>query len=1105
MTDYDQGRESTGRGVAFQAMTPRAWAAPATTLWAKARLVAGLLVVVSAAACGGGGGVSNNVKLQPQISVQTSPSSLTFGSIVVGVTSVSQTVILVANGSGSANLTAVSVTGDFSQTNNCPSTLTSSATCTILVYFTPTQTGSRTGTLSITTSASSPAQAVSLTGTGIGLAAVVSPVSLTFGAQMVGSSSTAQNLVLSNVGTTPFNLTNVLLTGDFSITSNCPATLAAGSSCTFPVVFTPSETGTRKGSVAIFTTASNMLPTVNLAGTAINGAVQVSPGSLTFGSQTVGTTSASQPVNLANSSTSVLSVTSIAASANFGETNNCGTSVPANGSCTINVTFSPTASGPLTGTLTITDNSAGAAQTVQKVNLQGAGTVASAGFSSSVLTFPNEPTATTSAPLTETVTNTGTVNLAFSTVTIGGVNPSDFAKTADTCTGATLTPTSTCEVSATFTPSVPGSFSAALIFTDNAGGSPQTVTMSGIGEGPVASFSASALTFVNQALNTASAAQTETVTSTGTTSLAISTVSISGTNASEFGISADTCTGATMSPTGTCAVSVTFTPSVAGTQTASLNFSDNAGGSPQVVSLTGNPLPGVYTQRYDNSQSGANTQEVILTPSNVNVNQFGKLFALPVDGQVFAQPLYVKNVTIPGKGLHNVLYVATENDSVFAFDADGQSTVPLWQVSFLSPATPVTAVPCQAVVVCDINPVIGITGTPVIDPTSGILYVVAKTQEPLGASAACTSNGTYDYCYRLHALDITSGTEQLGGPVLLSASVPGTGYDSVNGVVTFGALWQLQRPGLLLLNGTVYIAFGSHGDIDPYHGWVMAYDATTLQQVAVFNTTPNSEKGAIWESGGGISADTNGNLYVVTANGGYDLNTGGVDYGDSVLKMQIQSGQFQVLDYFTPYDESLLAIDDLDLGSSPALILPTQTGTYPDQLATGGKDGRIWLLNRDNLGHFQANDAGALEVIPEIGSDSLFGGLTYWNGNLYVQEVGAPLNQFVLTNGTMPQAPSYSTELEFGAFPNYSPVVSANATSNGIVWLVQINPNNSYSPAILYAFDAADVSTELYDTTQAPNNRDQAGVYVKFVIPTVANGKVYVGTTAEVDVYGLLP
>jgi hypothetical protein len=731
-------------------------------------------------------------------------------------------------------------------------------------------------------------------------------------------------------------------------------------------------------------------------------------------------------------------------------------------------------------------------------------------MSSSSLTFGSQPTSTTSGAKTEVVTNAGTATLSFSSVAVGGTNANDFAKSADTCSGATVVPNATCAVSVTFTPSTSGNLSASLIFTDNAPASPQAVNLAGTGGGKPAgaTFSPASLNFGSQSAGTTSAAQTENVANTGATALMISTVTLGGANASDFAKSADTCSGATVAPNASCAVSVTFTPTTSGNLSASLVFTDNAPASPQTVGLAGSesgnspgPLSGVFTQRYDNSRSGQNTQEASLTPSNVNSSQFGKLFSLPVDGQIFAQPLYMENVAVPQKGTYNIIFVATENDSVDAFDADGSSTTPLWQVSFLNPSAGVTAVPCQdefgTSSNCFIAPVIGITSTPVIDPSSGTLYVTAQTKE--SQDPTCVSGCTSNYIYRLHALDVTTGAEKFGGPVSISASVPGTGYDSVGGVVTFSALHHLQRAGLLLANGTVYLAFGSYRDIDPYHGWLMAYNATTLQQVAVFNVTPNAEQGAIWQGGGGISADDNGILYVVTANGSFDVNTGGIDYGDSVLKMQIASGQFQVLDYFTPADQGTLAEEDLDLGSSPALILPDQPGPNPHLLATGGKDGRIWLLNRDKLGTYQTNDAGAVQVIAS-GSDSLFGGGTYWNGNLYFQEVGDFLNQFALNNGQA-QTPPTSSSFAIG-FPNASPVVSANGANNAVVWLVD---TSSGGPAVLYAFDATNVGNQLYSSTEAPGQRDQAGPAVKFAVPTVANGKVYVGAGGEVDVYGLLP
>jgi hypothetical protein len=689
-------------------------------------------------------------------------------------------------------------------------------------------------------------------------------------------------------------------------------------------------------------------------------------------------------------------------------------------------------------------------------------------------------------------------------------NPGDFTKGSDTCAGQMVTANSTCSVGVTFKPSAWGNRSATLNYADNAANNPQTVALSGTGaNGAVTLSPSSGLSFGGQMLHVASSWKTLTLTSNGAVNLSVTKVALGGTNASEFVINADNCTGHSIAPNSTCMVKVTFAPAAMGVRSATISFADDATGSPQAANLTGtgiSQLAGVLTNRYDNQRTGQNTQETFLTTSNVVLGQFGKLFALPVDGQVYGQPLYMQNVTIPNQGVHNVVLVTTAHDSVYAFDADGQSTTPLWQTSFLNAGAGVTTVPTADVYTSgdppDMTPEIGITSTPVIDPVGGTLYVTAKTREPLG-STTCTSNGSHDYCYRLHALDITTGAEKLGGSVVINASVVGDSWlDSVNGVVTFGALRGLQRVGLLLLNGTVYLGFGSHADIDPYHGWLMAYDAITLEQTAVFCVTPSGTEGALWNSGGGISADANGYLYVVTSNGTFDINTGGNDYGDAVLKMKLQSSQFQVLDYFTPANQDMLRNDDLDLGTSPAIILPDQPGKYPHLLAVGGKDGRIWLINRDNLGQYQTNDAGAVQIISGL-SDALFDGFSYWNGNLYVNEVGDFLYQFPLVNGRA-QTPNTSSS-QFGGFPNVAPVISSNGTAHGVLWFVRTNAYDSRGPAVLYAFDANNLADPIYTSAQATNGSDRAGPAVKFVLPTVANGKVYVGTYGEVDVYGLLP
>ena len=337
------------------------------------------------------------------------------------------------------------------------------------------------------------------------------------------------------------------------------------------------------------------------------------------------------------------------------------------------------------------------------------------------------------------------------------------------------------------------------------------------------------------------------------------------------------------------------------------------GGSETSKATTTPPTPytGVLTYHSDNARTGQNLSETILTPTNVNSQQFGKLQSYPLDGLVYAQPLYVANVTIPGSGSRNLVYVATEHDSVYAFDADGRSSDPLWQKAFINPAAGITPVPSSSLPRGGIASEGGITGTPVIDPATGILYVVSFTSE------------SGSIVYRLHALDITTGAENVNGGVAIQASVPGTGDgNDGQGNVIFNPAQHLQRPGLLLSKGVVYVAFGSFWDTDPYHGWLMGYDAQTLQQVSVFNVTPNGSRGSIWMSGGGPAADSDGNIFVGTANGTFDADSGGANFGESILKVGAGTGGLSMLDYFTPTTHGYLDEEDFDLGSGGSSFYP---------------------------------------------------------------------------------------------------------------------------------------------------------------------------------------
>jgi len=520
-----------------------------------------------------------------------------------------------------------------------------------------------------------------------------------------------------------------------------------------------------------------------------------------------------------------------------------------------------------------------------------------------------------------------------------------------------------------------------------------------------------------------------------------------------------------------------------------------------------NPPPatsytGTFTYHNDNARTGQNLNETILTWANVNQAHFGKKFSYPLDGIAYASPLYVANVLIPGQGGHNVVYVATEHDSVYAFDAEGLIPTPLWKMSFIDPAAGVTTVPsADTGDCCDLTPEVGITGTPVIDQGTGTLYVVAKTKEVVG--------GTTTYVQRLHALDITTGAERCGGPAVIQASVPGTGDgNDGHGKVPFNALRENQRPALLLNNGVVYIGFASHADQPPYHGWVLGYDAHTLQQVMAYNDTPNGSDGGIWQSGGGLAADSAGNIFFVTGNGTFDANTvGGMDYGDSIEKI---SAGGSVLDYFTPHDQAALSAADLDLGSGAALLLPDQGGPHPHLLVTAGKGGTMYLIDRDTgkMGQFNpTDDSQIVQSLPNIfpnpgGSNTLgnFSVAVYFNGFVYFSPVAGTIQTFQLSNGLLSTAPtSHSAAAVPYAFPGGMLAMSANGTTNGILWAVQ--RVGATTPGVLHAYKATDLSSELYNSNQA-GSQDTLGVAAKFNIPLVANGKVYVAGTDQLTVYG---
>jgi hypothetical protein len=498
---------------------------------------------------------------------------------------------------------------------------------------------------------------------------------------------------------------------------------------------------------------------------------------------------------------------------------------------------------------------------------------------------------------------------------------------------------------------------------------------------------------------------------------------------------------------------------------------------------------GVFTYHNDNARTGQNLAETILTPANVNSASFGKLFSYPVDGYIYGQPLYVPGVKIRHQGVHNVVYVVTEHDSVYAFDADGLASTPLWHRSFIKPRRGLTTVPASDAGSEVIGPEIGITGTPVIDPVSHTLYVVAETKH------------RGKYAQRLHALSLATGAEKFGGPVRITASVRGKG-DGANkrGVIRFNALRQLDRSALLLAGGAVYIAFASNSDVNPYHGWVFAYKARGLKRAAIFNDTPDGSQGGIWQGGNGPASDSSGAVFVASGNGTFDADQGGRDLGDSVLKLTRTRSKLSMADYFTPYNQEILNEADRDMGSAGPLLLPDQSSGPPHLAVVGDKQGVIYLLDRDSLGHY--NPAGDAQVVQEVQAvGSMFSSPAYYNGRIYFNTTGGPIFSCPLVNGQLDAAGAIYASPAFG-FPGAVPAVSANGAGDAIVWAIETAAYAGGGPAVLYAYDAPSLN-ELYDSTQA-GSRDTAGPAVKFTVPTVANGKVYVGTQTELDVYGLL-
>jgi hypothetical protein len=974
--------------------------------------------------------------------VSRSTGSLTFSNQVINTTSASKKVSITNNQSSTLNISSITTTGDFAQTSTtCGSTLAPASSCTIGIDFTPTATGLRSGALTFIDDAPNSPQTVSLTGSGVSVG--LSPSSIGFPAQLINTTSSAKLATLTNYDVNPLSISSIVPSGDFGETNSCGTTVPAGSKCTISVTFTPAASGKRTGAITISDDSFGSPRTIALSGPGTTVKVTLISA---FPVQILETVSPPKTTTLTNYDSNPLSISNISAPAGFSQSNNCGSSVPAGGSCTIQVSFVPTTSGKISGNLSITDS---AYLSPQLVALVGTGsTVALVAL---------------------------TVTPGNKTISVGEMQT--FDAIASLSDGSTQNMTGNVVWSSSN--SSVATLNNNLATTLSAGSS----TIGAVSVGVAGSTTLRVSTVrVTPRIACITLTQNQQFQATIQSSDAPVSWSVDGILGGNTTVGTIDSTGLYTPPTN---------PPAAGPhKITAVSQNDSTQSGTANIAVT--DYPGTFTHSNDNLRTGQNTAETVLTPTNVNQNQFGKLFSYPVDGSIYGQPLYAENVNFPGLGTHNAVYVATEHDSVYAFDADNLAPTPLWHVSFINPTLNInTLTPGQP----EIGPEMGITGTPVIDPSTGTLYVDALTLENKVPK------------HHLHALDITTGAEKFGGPVLVSASVPGTGVGSSGGVLPLKAQYLNSRPALLLANGVLYVSFGAHGiegSTVYHHGWVLAYNPLNLQLIAAYSTSPNSWGASVWQSGGGPASDPAGNVYVMTGNGGFDANLGSGDYGQSYLKLSLSGSTLSVADYFAPYT-AVNTGGDLDFGSGGPLLLPDQPGPYPHLAIGDGKTGNVFVLNRDQMGQFNAaNDSQIVQELPKR-TAAMFGKPAYWQGRVYFVD-GANRYIFTLNNGLLLLTPiKISTAI---GWPPASPAISSNGNSNGIWWFLgtnQPNPNNVVGgpPAILYACDPIG-GAEFYDSKQMAA-RDTAGPSVKFTVPTVAIGKVYVGTQTELDVYGLLP
>ena len=1045
--------------------------------------------------------------------VAATPSSLSFAATVVGSGSVSQSVMLANGLSSSVTLGSIAVTGanaaDFAiSATTCGASLAASASCSAAIVFKPGAAGTRTATLSFTDSATNSPQTVALSGMGLAPSntASVSPTSLSFASTSVGSASASQSVTLSNGPNSAITLGSVAISGanaaDFTISgTTCGASLAASANCSAAIVFKPGAAGTRTATLGFTDSATNSPQTVALSGIGggSSGSPTVAPGSIAWASVAIGNKGGQKIATLTNGNTTAITISGITFSgANPGDfaifSKTCGSTLAPSASCTANIVFGPTATGTRTATLNFNDSDGTSPQTIALTGL--GSTPASVAASPSSLAFAATVVGSGSVSQSVTLANGLGSSVTLGSIAITGANAADFAISATTC-GASLAASASCSATMVFNPSAVGTRSATLSFTDSATNSPQAVALSGVGN---AVFTISP--------------QNPTVTVTGTVPFApsvsatwIATCGSIGSNGlyiapatqSSCAVVATAAdgTGRTASTTVTVNTSITVIPSAVNLHalnthsftasqpviwSASCGSISNSGvftapASPAACTITATASDGTgstatasanvdvanYTARKGGGGLlGAQTNEQALTPSNVNSNSFGLSWTFPVDAWINAQPLYMNALTI-NAAPHNVVFVVTANDSVYAIDGD--TGMQLWQVSLIPPGA--TAVSPTAVGFTS-APLIGILGTPVIDPATNTMYVVSETSE---------QNATY-FPHRLHALDLATGSEKLGGPVLVNDP-------------QMAPVHKLQRTGLALANGNIYFGIGSMQDIQPYHGLIFAFNAQTLAEQAVWVSTPTGSEGGVWMGSSAPSVDENGNIYVTTGNGTLD---GSVNFGEAAVKL---SPALQPLDYFAPYNYSTYNASDIDLGSGAIMVVPDQPGSHPHELIACGKPTPVYVLDRDNLGQLGATSDNIIQRLDnEVGAfaattnsvQACFTAPAMWGQNVYFGGKYDVLKMFSLdpNTGLLSPSPVSQGSLAYG-YPGADPVVSSSGATNGIVWTVDTKTD------ALLANDATNLANTLFSgSLPAPA--------IRWTVPTVINGHVYVG--AEGKVFG---